>query len=166
VLLTAFFVAVNAFGFAHLKRTHSALRQEEQRLRTRALEAETWLGQAALWDERAAWIEANQPALDEVEQANPRLLNAMKDAAQRHDVDVTNETFLDPVSDPHFYAARVRLTCAGSLEALARWFVAIQQPEQFQAVGAFTLKSDKDPARLICTVEMSRLYRPLRSTGP
>lgn len=160
-MLAILFVAGNAVGFAQLRRFHTTLRKEEQSLRTREEEAKTWLAQADLWTARAGWIKANQPSLDEVEQANPRLLNALKSAAAKQGVDITNESFLEPVNHPHYYAARVRLTCAAPLEPLARWLADLQQPDQFHQISSFSLKSDKDPSRLVCTLEVSKLYRPL-----
>jgi hypothetical protein len=54
----------------------------------------------------------------------------------------------------------VRLKLTGTLEDVVRWLVDVQQPDKFQAVTTFSLKSQEKPPAVDLELEVARWYSP------
>jgi hypothetical protein len=66
----------------------------------------------------------------------------------------------DTKSQLPYQEISVRMKVGGSLESIARWLVEVQQPDRFQAVPAFSIKSDTDATKVLCELTVSRYYAP------
>jgi hypothetical protein len=49
---------------------------------------------------------------------------------------------------------------SGSLQDVIKWLVQIQQPELFQAITNFSLKSANEPPTVSLELEVARWYAP------
>jgi hypothetical protein len=49
---------------------------------------------------------------------------------------------------------------SGALQNVIKWLVQIQQPELFQAITSFSLKSANEPPTVTLELEVARWYAP------
>ena len=71
-----------------------------------------------------------------------------------------DQSFGEPVTQPNFQEISLKLKVSGSLQAVIRWLVELQQPANFQAIPALSMKSDTDPSKIICELTVARCFRP------
>lgn len=160
VLLGALFVLVNVIGLnmylARLQGLQSAIvkRQSE------AVENRAILEEGGVWLERAAWLDANQPIDDvattdddakfyefvESSAKNAGLSYQRRDAGTLPHSDVLAEVF---------DTSQVK----GTMEALVKWLVQLQDPAAFRAVKQITIRSG-EPPQVLAEVTVARWYRP------
>jgi hypothetical protein len=54
----------------------------------------------------------------------------------------------------------VKLKLSGNLENVVKWLAELQQPEKFQAVTNFSLKSEEQPPKVSLELDVARWYSP------
>ena len=160
MLLVAVFLAINLFGLTFLSRKRKALEADLFRLRTEQLEAKNWLGEKDLWLERKKWLDDNQPRLKNGGEANANLLETVQSSAQHQKITIVEQGFMEPANKTHYRQVGVKLKVNGTLEDITRWLANLQQPAKFQAVTTLSLKSDADPSRMKCELQVVRWYAP------
>lgn len=163
VLLMAVFLVVNLFGLVFLARKRKTLETDLLRLKTERLDAGNWLAEKDLWMERKKWLDVNQPRLKTSGEANANLLEALQTSAEREKIAIVEQVLLEPSAKPHCQEVGVKLRITGSLEAILRWLTELQQPARFHAVTTLSLKTDADPAKMKCELQVVRWYAPQSS---
>jgi len=88
------------------------------------------------------------------------LLQSLTSSAQNHKLTIQEQSFADAKSTANYQAVAVRLKLTGTLEDVVRWLVEVQQPEKFQAVTNFSLKSQEKPPAVDLELEVARWYSP------
>jgi len=142
------------------KRLHAGMDRELLELRNAKIEAEAWRDERPLWEERAAWLEANQPKFPTDGNPSSALIQKVQDSASAHGLALLEQSIAEPANTPHYREVAVRVKVQATLEQLTRWLVELQQPKQFQAVTAFAIRSDKEPPKVVCEVQIARWYAP------
>jgi hypothetical protein len=134
-------------------------------LKIRGLEAsantdQIWLREKQFWLDRKQWIDQKQPRVAAGAVPQSELLQSLTTSAQNHKLTIQEQSFTDAKSTPNYQAVAVRLKLSGALEDVVRWLVEIQQPEKFQAVTNFSLKSQEKPPAVDLELEVARWYSP------
>ncbi len=148
-----------AFGIVSYKRAVASLKTELAALEVRKSEADFWMDEKPLWDERRSWMLQSMPVLPPDGSAASSFLGEIQQTAQSSGLTITSQSLLEPISEQDFEKIGLRIRVTGTLEQLVRWLVLIQQPEKFQEVSTFNLKSDKEPPAVVCELQVSRFYR-------
>ncbi|MBI4024404.1 MAG: hypothetical protein HY360_05445 [Verrucomicrobia bacterium] len=159
-LLVASFALANLFGLSLLSQKRKELESQLFCLRIEQLDARNWRMEKDLWMERKKWLDSKQPKIHAPGEANANLLEMLQTSARRQKIIIVGQSFTEPVTQPFYHEISVKLTVNGTLEALTHWLVELQQPEHFQAVRRFALKSDAEPPKIKCDLQVSRLYLP------
>jgi len=158
------FIAANIIGLTALFRKQGELQANLDNLRLQQLQASTWLAEKDTWQQRKQWLDTKQPVLKSAGQANAELLESIASAARQRSITIVDQGFAQPdaVKDAPYQEIAVKLKISGSLEAITRWLVEIQQPSEFQAVPSLSMKVDNDPTKIICELTVARYYAPAR----
>jgi hypothetical protein len=166
ILLGAIFLMLNLFVVLFLIGRQGALEKKLTAQRADQRDAKSWLAQKDLWLQREKWMNEKQPKLQTVGQANAALLESLQTSARAQSLNILDQSFVEVKPDTKaqlpYQEISVRLNVGGSLESVARWLADIQQPGKFQAVPAISMKSDTDPAKILCELTVSRYYAPSR----
>jgi hypothetical protein len=134
-------------------------------LKIRGLEAnantdQVWLREKQFWLDRKQWIDQKQPRAAAGAVPQSELLQSLTTSAQNHKLTIQEQSFADAKSTANYQAVAVRLKLTGALEDVVRWLVEVQQPEKFQAVTNFSLKSQEKPPAVDLELEVARWYSP------
>ena len=134
-------------------------------LKIRGLEAnantdQVWLREKQFWLDRKKWIDQKQPRVAAGGVPQSELLQSLTASAQNHKLTIQEQSFAEAKSTANYQAVAVRLKLTGSLEDVVRWLVEVQQPEKFQAVTNFSLKSQEKPPAVDLELEVARWYSP------
>jgi hypothetical protein len=139
--------------------------ESDQSLKIRGLEAnantdQVWLREKQFWLDRKQWIDQKQPRVPAGAVPQSELLQSLTTSAQNHKLTIQEQSFADAKSTANYQAVAVRLKLTGTLEDVVRWLVDVQQPEKFQAVTNFSLKSQEKPPAVDLELEVARWYSP------
>jgi hypothetical protein len=131
-------------------------------LRDEQREADSWLAEKDTWRQRKEWLDKTQPVLKSSGEASAELLETLTASAARHSITIVEQGFAEPDAEHKtaYQEVAVKLKMSGSLEAITRWLVEIQQPAKFQAVPTFSMKIDSDPTKIVCELTVDRYYAP------
>jgi hypothetical protein len=134
-------------------------------LKIRGLEAnantdQVWLREKQFWLDRKKWIDQKQPRVAAGAVPQSELLQSLTTSAQNHKLTIQEQSFADAKSTANYRAVAVRLKLTGTLEDVVRWLAEVQQPEKFQAVTNFSLKSQAKPPAVDLELEVARWYSP------
>jgi hypothetical protein len=134
-------------------------------LKIRGLEAnantdQVWLREKQFWLDRKQWIDQKQPRVAAGAVPQSELLQSLTTSAQNHKLTIQEQSFADAKTTANYQSVAVRLKLTGTLEDVVRWLVEVQQPEKFQAVTNFSLKSQEKPPAVDLELEVARWYSP------
>ena len=160
ILGVAIFGMANFYALGFLVDLHSSLSREVADLRGQEHANQIWLKERNLWLRRKQWIEASQPRIRPNQVPQSELLESLTSAATSDHLEIQEQSFGANESTANYHSVAVRLKLSGSLHDVVRWLVRIQQPELFQAVTSFSLKSASEPPTVSLELEVARWYAP------
>jgi hypothetical protein len=160
ILGISIFVMANFYGLSYLLDLHGALSKEVANLRAEERTDEIWLKERNLWLNRKKWIETAQPRIHSAQVPQSELLQSLTSTASADHLEIQEQSFGANKSTPNYQSVSVRLKLSGSLQNVIKWLVRIQQPELFQAVTSFSLKSANEPPTVNLELEVARWYAP------
>ncbi len=150
----------NFYGLSYLFDLQSGLSKEVYDLRSQAHSDEIWLQEKDLWLNRKRWIATAQPRIHLNQVPQSELLESLTTSAKAKQLEIQEQSFGENKSTPNYQSVAVRLKIAGTLENVTKWLVQIQQPELFEAVTSFSLKSANEPPTVNLELEIARWYAP------
>jgi hypothetical protein len=160
LLIVAAFVMANFYGLGYLFDSLGTLTQEVSDLRNRAHSDDIWLKEKDLWLGRKRWIDGAQPRMRGNQVPQSALLESLTKSARDDQLDIQEQSFAEAISTPSYQSVAVRLKLGGALQNVIKWLVQIQQPELFQAITGFSLKSANEPPTVTLELEVARWYAP------
>jgi hypothetical protein len=156
----AVFVMANFYGVSYLLDTQSALNQQLNELAGTAKTNQIWLREKQFWLTRKQWIDHQQPKVGSGQVPQSELLQAVTASAQANKLIIQEQSFAESKSTPSYQSVSVKLKLSGDLENVVKWLADLQQPEKFQAVVSFSLKSEEQPPKVNLELEVARWYSP------
>jgi Tfp pilus assembly protein PilO len=156
----AILVMANLIGLSYYKRMTTGMQLEQAELNALKMEATVWGSEVELWAARKAWLDENQPRQPLDGTANSALLEMIQQTASAQNVTIMDQSLPEPVDTQFYKEVSVRLRVSATLEQLTRWLAEIQAPESFQAITSFNIRSDKEPPKIICDLQIARWYAP------
>jgi len=160
LFLGLLFVVANFFALTAASRHYTAIRAQLEQLRAQLAYNQVWLEDRDLWTQRQRWLTEKQPVLKDTGEANVALIESLQKLAAADNLVIAEQSLKDPRRDAAFQEVSVQLHLVGTLEALCRWLAAVQQPDLFQTVTNFSLKSDEDANKVRCDLTVARWYAP------
>jgi hypothetical protein len=110
--------------------------------------------------ERKKWIDNKQPRIAANQVPQSELQDSLTKSATAAGLQIQEQSFGEVKTTPNYQSVSVRLKLTGSLQNAVKWLVEIQQPELFQAVTNFSLKSADAPPTVNLELEVARWYAP------
>jgi hypothetical protein len=156
----AVFVMANFYGVSYLLDTQAGLSQQLNELAGTAKTNRIWLREKQFWLTRKQWIDHQQPRVAAGQVPQSELLQAMTASAQANQLVIQEQSFAESKSTPSYQSVSVKLKLSGNLENVVKWLADLQQPEKFQAIVSFTLKSEEQPPKVNLELEVARWYSP------
>jgi hypothetical protein len=156
----AVFVMANFYGLSYLLDRESEVTRQLSELEANAKTNQIWLREKQFWLARKQWIERQQPRVRAGQVPQSELLQAMTASAQANQLVIQEQSFAELKSTPSYQSVAVKLKLSGNLENVVKWLAEIQQPEKFQAVTNFSLKSEEQPPKVSLELEVARWYSP------
>jgi hypothetical protein len=160
ILLVALFGTANFYGLSYLLEARSAASGEVADLRSQEHSNDIWLRERDLWLRRKQWINSTQPRIQSDQVPQSELLESVVKSAKANQLEIQEQSFGENVSTPNYQSATVRLKLSGALQNVIKWLVQVQQPELFQAITSFSLKSANEPPTVSLELEIARWYAP------
>lgn len=160
ILCLALFVTINFYGLSYLFDLSSAYTREVDDLRSQERANDIWLKERDLWLNRKKWIEATQPRIHTNQVPQSELLESVTTSAKANQLEIQEQSFGENRSTPNYQSVAVRLKLSGALQNVIKWLVQVQQPELFQAITSFSLKSASEPPTVTLELEIARWYAP------
>lgn len=159
-LLGTLFLLLNIVGLRVFMDRQRSLKGDIAALRQELEASNAVLAERAIFEEREAWLDANQPADDvSTTEDDAKFYEFVESSAKRSGLEYTRKAGgpLPPANNlvEVFDSSQVK----GNLESLVKWLNELQQPKAFRAVKQLTIKSG-EPPQLVCDVEVARWYRP------
>ncbi|MFY9986914.1 MAG: hypothetical protein WAK31_19295 [Chthoniobacterales bacterium] len=156
----ALFVMGTFYLVSYLLDIESGLALKIRGLEANANTDQVWLREKQFWLDRKKWIDQKQPKVAPGGVPQSELLQSLTASAQNHKLTIQEQGFADAKSTANYQAVAVRLKLTGTLEDVVRWLVDVQQPDKFQAVTTFSLKSQEKPPAVDLELEVARWYSP------
>jgi hypothetical protein len=160
VLIISLFVMANFYGLSTLYDLMSDSSRDLSDLRGRVNTNDIWLREKDLWLQRKQWIEKTQPRIQSDQVPQSELLQSVTASAKANQLEIQEQGFGEIRSTPVYQSVSVRFKLSGALQNVIKWLVQVQQPELFQAITSFSLKSESEPPTVSLELEIARLYAP------
>ncbi|HEY0789956.1 MAG TPA: hypothetical protein VGD78_02720 [Chthoniobacterales bacterium] len=160
ILGLALFGIANFYGISYLLDEQTGVAQKLGDLRTQERSNQLWLRERELWLNRKAWIESKQPRVPGGTAPQAELLQSLTQIAKDQALTIEEQGFGEAKNTADYRAVAVKLKLSGKLENMVKYLVTIQQPDRFQAVTSFALKSGNEPPSVTVELEVARWYSP------
>jgi hypothetical protein len=160
ILVVALFATGNFYGLSYLFDLMAESSRDVSDLRSQEHSNDIWLRERDLWLKRKQWIDATQPRIRLNQVPQSELLESVTTSAKANQLEIQEQSFGENLSTPNYQSVAVRLKLSGALQNVIKWLVQVQQPELFQAVTSFSLKSASDPPTVTLELEIARWYAP------
>ena len=166
-LLGALFLLLNVVALKTFLGRRAALQANIAALDAELMQSRSVLGQKDYWNERAQWLEANQPTDDvsTVDDDN-RFIEFVESTAKASGLNYTRRGGGPVPSEGRPYAEVFDAsTVKGNMKSLVEWLSKLQQPKEFRVVKQLRIKSG-EPPEVVCDVEVARWFRPVGGKTP
>ncbi len=161
ILLAAIVLLGGTFyGYKWIATKQKSLELSAAGLHADQLEAEIDLKESDLWQQRMAWIQQHEPALEGNEDdAKANVLNYALKGAREHQLDILEQSLGEVEHGPAGVRVNISVKVKGSMEALVNWLTELEKPDQFYAVSLFSLKADQDQKSMVCSLQLARYFK-------
>ena len=138
----------------------TVLLAERTNLENEWIVIETRFEEREIWEARAAWLDANQPAFTSTEEIDQSIYQEA--LAEKVDgVTTSKHTLLPTLTTPDYVQAGVSLTASGELKDVFRWLYELNRPEGFRVIRNLKVQPDKEtPENILATFDLLRWYAP------
>jgi hypothetical protein len=159
VLAAFVFACGNYLGYGWIAKKQKTLDLTYRSLRADQAEAKVDLVDSGLWDQRTAWIAAHEPPLGNEGDAKAELLESVLKGARDNKLEIVEQSLNDVQRGAAGAKVNVSVKVKGSMDALVKWLVDLQKPEQFFAISSFSLRADQDQKSMVCTLQIARYFK-------
>lgn len=140
-----FLLLVNLFLIRFFLTNHRRLRSELASSSDRLEQLTLLQSDRGVWEQRDAWITANQPKATNLGLAGPELLKEVEELAKKHSIllkRAPNAVDL-PINMPEYTAVRVNVEAVSGWDNLVEFMREAQKPTNFLVFES--IKMEKDP---------------------
>ncbi len=141
-------------GFGQI---HNEIAAQKKQIRL----MESLNGEAAFWEQRDTWLQAQQPHLDNPDTAAVQLLDQIKALAKKYEVLLENPAIRMSERQPEYVSVSVEVETKSPWTPLVRFMHELQSGGQFIAVESANLKIDSaDATQMRGNFRIARWYSP------
>lgn len=155
------FLLVNVVVLRLVTRVRADLQGQLQTKQSELAALESLFAESDQWKTRSAWLQANQPKLDNVDEAQVKLLDDVKEIAKKNGVLLENPALGNAEKQPNYQSVPITVETKSSWEALISFLQAIQSPERFMVFENASLKIDpSDQTQMRGSFRIAKWYAP------
>ena len=159
----AAFLFMNAFVVDYLLKKQTQLKSELARNTGGLVTMERLLSERAMWQERDAWLTANQPKSGGEEGASVQLLQMTKEVANGHAVEIENPGLKPTTHKPAYSAVPVEFDAKSNWKSLLGFIGELQRPEKFIVFENVNLKVNAaDPTQMHGHFRLAKWFAPVQ----
>lgn len=152
------FLLLNLIFLPKLMAANRAGRQKAAELQAQLAAAESWMAKEAYWNERKDWLEKTEPALNAAREDSATQLENLQASARKFDLAITDVQLLQLDSTEFYQPVGARLAVNGPWPGLVQFVAGLQDPAQFDVITRFSAKSDDEPSKVQCELEVQRWF--------
>ncbi len=160
IFVISLFAMANFYGLSYLYDLISNSSRDLADLSSRENSNDIWLREKDVWLKRKQWIDKVQPRIHSEQVPQSELLESVTASAKANQLEIEEQSFGEIRSTPNYQSVSVRFKLSGALQNVIKWLVQVQQPELFQAITSFSLKSGNEPPTVSLELEIARWYAP------
>jgi predicted PurR-regulated permease PerM len=160
LFVLALFAMANFYGLSYIFELASDSSRAVADLWSQEQSNGIWLREKDLWLKRKLWIDKTQPRIQPNQAPQSDLLESLTASAKSNQLQIVEQSFGEIQSKPNYQSVSVRFKLGGPLQNVVKWLVQVQQPELFQAITSFSLKSGNEPPTVNLELEIARWYAP------
>jgi hypothetical protein len=166
LLIGALFVLLNIVGLQAFLNRQRLLQSNIAQLRTQLDEHRSILAGKDYWEQRGAWLEANQPVDDTgTVEDDTKFTEFVEVSAKNSGLEYTRRGGGPLPARGAIAEVYDASTVKGSMEALVKWLSELQKPKDFRVIKQLRIKCTEKPPDVVCDLEVARWYRPVEGEG-
>jgi len=159
LFLTACGLCAAVFAFKLLGNAHRSMQARLVELRELSAANARWLAEKETWEARAKWMEKYPAPNLPPEEAASKLLSRLQSSLSAVGATIVEQGFSPAVRAGNFQAVPVKLKISASFPAFAKWLLELQQAQSYLGVRKVSLKSDTEPAQIVCEMEITQFLQ-------
>ncbi len=163
-LLVLLLGGIAYLGFDQLNNWKKRLDVEARRLEIAKAEANDMLSKEKLWQERATWLAASEPAFGNRKDSELALINLIKETAGTQNVALPKIQPTEPLDLEDMIAATVIVDAKADLDKMMEWLHDLQKPPSFLSVPTLRLMPDQeDTSKVLMSINVQKWFRKVSS---
>jgi Tfp pilus assembly protein PilO len=141
-------------------------KQKNAELKAQLQAAEGWVARKAYWNTRKDWLEKTTPSLNTARQDSANQLELLQKTAREFGLQITDINLLQLDPTEYYQPVGARLTVQGPWSGLVQFVSGLQNPELFDVIPRFSVKSADPPPNVTCELEIQRWFHLPPTTDP
>jgi hypothetical protein len=160
------FLIVNLFFLPRLMAFNRVGHQKNTELKAQVAAAEGWVAKRDYWNERRDWLEQTAPSLNAARQDSATQLELLQEGAREFGLTITDVQLLQLQPTEFYQPIGARLTVRGPWSGLVQFVSGLQNPELFDVISRFSVRSDDPPPQVQCELEIQRWFHSPEEVTP
>ncbi len=160
------FLMLNLLFLPKLIAFNKASRQKNAELQAQVTAAQTWLAKRDYWNERKAWMEKTEPTLHAAREDSATQLESLQQSARELGLTIAEVELLQLPATEFYQPIGARLTVKGPWSGLVAFVSGLQNPDRFNVIPRFSVKSDDPPPNVQCDLEVQRWFLVPKEVAP
>lgn len=152
------FVLLNLIFLPRLMAYNRSGQQKKTELEAQVKAAEGWVAQKDFWNTRKEWLEATEPEITAARQDSATQLELLQKTAREFGLQITDIQLLQLEATEYYQPVGARLSVTGPWSGLVAFVSGLQNPELFDVIPRFSVRSADPPPNVQCELEIQRWF--------
>lgn len=160
------FLLLNLFFLPKLTVGNRSAKNKHTELKARLAAAEGWIQKEAYWTVRRDWLAKTEPQLTADRGDSATQLEQLQEAAKESGLKIGEIQLLQIKETEFLHPVGVQLTVNGPWAGLVRFVARIQDPQSFNVIPRFSIRSDQEPPNVLCELEIQKWFHTPSESAP
>jgi len=148
------FLVLNLLFMPRLLAYKKEARRKQTELQAKAAAAKGWVEREAYWNTRKEWIEKAEPTLKATREESARQFEELQALAHQHGLKIADVQLLQLGPAEFYHPVGARFAISGPWPELVKFVSGLQNPDRFNVIPRFSVKSDDPPPNVHCELEI------------
>lgn len=150
------FLLINLVFMPQLLAYNKAAKHKHTELQAQVAAAKGWVAQKAYWTERKEWLEKTEPTVNAAREDSAAQFEELQASARQYGLKISDVQLLQLNPTEFYQPVGARLVVSGPWPGLVKFVSGLQNPELFDVIPRFSVKSDDPPPNVQCELEIQR----------
>jgi len=151
---TIVFLVLNLIFMPRLLAYTREARRKQAELQAKATAAKSWVEREAYWNRRKEWIEKTEPAAKAAREDSARQFEELQALARQYGLKIADVQLLQLDAAEFYHPVGARFAVSGPWPELVKFVSGLQNPDRFNVIPRFSVKSDDPPPNVQCELEI------------